>query len=276
VFFEQFLPYLPDLALLIGAGVVAGFVAGLLGVGGGTVTVPVLYYWFLHMKASEDAAMHAAVATSLATIIATSLSSSRAHEKRGSVDQDLVKSWGPYIAGGAVVGVCLATYMDGESLRGFFSVFLLCVGLYMFFVPNNKLQGDGFPPIFWQRAISVLIGTISSLAGIGGGSMSVPFMSFCNVPMQRAIGTSSALGTIIALPGTFSFIISGWGAEGLPPFSLGYVNLLGLAVLLPTTALLAPVGAKAAHSIDKKLLRRIFGVFLAFVAAKMGWGLITH
>ncbi len=268
--------YLPDLAMLVAAGTVAGFIAGLFGVGGGTVTVPVLYYWFTHMGISQDVAMHVSIATSLATIIATSLSSSRAHEKRGSVDQDILKIWGPFIGGGSVLGALLAAQMSGDTLRLVFGSFLILISFYMLMGKHGKVIRDSLPIANIQRAIAAFIGTFSSLVGVGGGALSVPTLAAYNVPMQRAVGTSSAFGVIIALPGAAGYILSGWGHEGLPPYSLGFVNLMGLAVLLPTTALLAPVGAKVAHFLSREVLRRIFGAFLLFIAGKMLYGVLIH
>jgi uncharacterized protein len=266
--------YLPDIALLLAAGCVAGFIAGLFGVGGGTVTVPVLFYWFTHMHASPDVAMHIAVGTSLATIIATSLASSRAHEKRGSVDHDLLKIWGPPIAVGSILGGLLAGYISGTSMRFIFGGFLIFVALYMLLGKEGKVLRQTLPSNNVQRFIASLIGTLSSVVGIGGGAFVVPTLTSCNTPIQRAVGTSSALGVVIAIPGAIGFIIGGWGHEGLPPFSLGYVSLMALVVLLPTTALLAPVGAKVAHRLSRETLRRVFGAFLLFIAGKMLWGVL--
>lgn len=273
---NELVQYLPDLALLVGAGVIAGFIAGLFGVGGGTVTVPVLYYWFTHMGISDDVAMHVSVATSLATIIATSLSSSAAHEKRGAVDHDILKLWGPFIGGGSIVGALLAGLLSGTEMRLIFGSFLVFISGYMLFGKHGKVLRDSLPVANAQRAIAAFIGTFSSIVGVGGGALAVPTLASCNVPMQRAVGTSSAFGVIVAIPGAIGFIISGWGHEGLPPYSLGYVSLMGLLVLLPTTAMLAPIGAKVAHHLNRELLRRLFGGFLLFIAGKMLWGVLIH
>lgn len=270
---DSLLAFLPQLALLLGAGLVAGFVAGLFGVGGGTVTVPVLFYWFLHMNVPSDTAMHVAVATSLATIIATSIASSRAHERRGAIDRRILDHWAPFIAVGSIVGAALAAVVSGAVLRGLFGGFLLGLAIYMLVGPYGHVLGKRLPSVPWQRLMAGFIGTLSSLAGIGGGAVSVPVMTLYNVPMQKAAGTSSAFGVIIAIPGVIGFIVSGWEHAGLPVFSLGYVNLLALAVLLPTTAIMAPVGANIAHGLNKELLRRMFGVFLTVVAVKMLWSL---
>ncbi len=267
---------LPDLLLLAGAGLIAGFVAGLFGVGGGTVTVPVLFHWFLLMGASENSAMHVAVGTSLATIIATSLSSMRAHNKKGAVDMEIIRNWGPFVAGGACLGVFLASLFSGDTMRGIFGGFLLCIAFYMLTTREGKVAFTELPRLAIQRTIAGVIGAISSLVGVGGGAMSVPALSLYGVPLPKAVGTSSAFGMMIAVPGVIGFILSGWGKFGLPAMSLGYVNLLGLAVLLPTTALMAPIGAQAAHKLSRPKLRLVFSLFLTFVAVKMLWNLLMR
>jgi uncharacterized membrane protein YfcA len=272
---DSLLSYLPDVAFLLVAGTVAGFIAGLFGVGGGTVTVPVLFYWFLHMKVPADIAMHTAVATSLATIIPTSLASARAHNLKGSLDRDLLKTWMPYIAVGSVFGVTLAAFLSGYALRGVFGGFLILVALYMLLGREGVVLRAHLPSLRSQKLFAVFAGGISSVVGVGGGAVSVPYMTLYGIPMQRAIGTASAIGMIIAIPGTLGFILSGWGQVALPPFSLGYVNMLGFMVMLPATILMAPVGAKLAHKLSRQLLRRTFGAFILFVAAKMLWGLLS-
>lgn len=267
--------FLPDVGMLIGAGLIAGVIAGLFGVGGGTITVPILFHWFLHIGVPPDQAMHTAVGTSLATIIATSWSSARAHEKRGSVDHAIVKDWTPFIAGGAMLGVLIASWLSGDAMRGVFGSFLAAIALYMLCTKETTVLYNGMPQGIIKMIATVSIGALSSIVGIGGGSMVVPMMTLGGVAMQRAVGTASAFGSVIAIPGTIGFIVSGWGQANLPPFSLGYVNLLSLAILLPVTALAAPWGAKLAHKLNRAVLRRIFSIFLLFISLKMLWGLIT-
>lgn len=267
-------PLLYDLIVLTVSGLLAGFIAGLFGVGGGTVTVPILFHWFLHMGVSDDVAMHAAVGTSLATIISTSLSSSRAHYKKGSIDGNILYLWAPFIALGAVVGVVLAAFASGVIMRSVFGSFLLLIALYMLFTREGKVLFPSLPGYNGQRAMAGGIGALSSLVGVGGGAISVPIMSLCGVPLRMAVGTSSAFGMMVAIPGTIGFIISGWNVQGLPPYSFGYLSLLGLLVLLPTTAFTAPLGAKAAHKLSRSFLRFSFAIFLTFVAGKMLWGVL--
>jgi uncharacterized membrane protein YfcA len=269
-------PLLYDFIILVFAGLLAGFLAGLFGVGGGTVTVPILFHWFLHQGISDDIAMHVAVGTSLATIISTSLSSSSAHRKKGSIDDDLLYIWAPFIALGSVMGVILASHFSGEAMRLLFGSFLLTIALYMLFTKEGKVLFPHLPSFWKQRGMAAGIGTLSSLVGIGGGAVSVPVMSLFGVPLRTAVGTSSAFGMLIAIPGTIGFILSGWGLQGLPEYTLGYVSLMGLLVLLPTTAATAPLGAKVAHMLPRKFLRLGFSLFLTFVAGKMLWGLLVH
>ncbi len=273
---DNIVQYLPDIAMLVAAGSVAGFIAGLFGVGGGTVTVPVLYFWLSHMRISPDVAMRVSVATSLATIIVTSLSTSRAYEKSGSVDYDILKRWWPFIGGGSVLGSFIAGMMSGDTMRLFFGGFLLFIAGYMLVGKTGNVLRDRLPNLNMQRVIAAFIGLFSSIVGVGGGSLIVPMLSAYNVPMQRAVGTSSAFGMVIAIPAAIGFIISGWGHEGLPPYSLGYVSVMGLLVLIPMTAILAPVGAKVAHALSRDLLRRIFGVFLLLIASKMLCDVLIH
>jgi uncharacterized membrane protein YfcA len=268
--------FLTDVIILTISGLLAGFVAGLFGVGGGTITVPILFHWYIHMGGvSDDVAMHVAVGTSLATIITTSYSSSRAHRQKGSVDDQLLYIWAPFICLGSILGVILAAQFSGAALRGTFGFFLLAIAIYMLFTPEGKTMFGKLPTLWLQRAIAGSIGTLSSLVGIGGGAISVPVMSLFGVPLRMAVGTSSAFGMLIAIPGTIGFVISGLGTEGLPPYTLGYVSFLGLLVLLPTSAFTAPIGARLAHKMDRTFLRKIFSLFLTFVSAKMLWGLLV-
>lgn len=268
--------FLSDLLMLVFAGLAAGFIAGLFGVGGGTVTVPILFHWYEHMGVASGTAMHVAVATSLATIITTSLASSKAHRKNNAIDEAILYIWGPFIVLGSIIGVVLATIVSGDAMRGIFGFFLITIALYMLFSREGKAVFHGLPGYWVQRVLATFIGALSSLVGVGGGAISVPVMSVLGVNLRYAVGTSSTFGFLIAIPGTIGFIFSGMGAEGLPPYTLGYVSLLGLLGLLPTTAITAPLGARLAHKLNRSVLRRIFALFLTFISAKMLWGLLIH
>ena len=256
------------LALAV-VGCCSGFLAGLLGVGGGIVIVPALFYVFDFLNIDPDIRAHLAVGTSLATIVPTSLISLHSHRKRDAVDGALLKSWGPLVALGVVIGVIIAAFVEGEALTGIFGVVALIVCAYMLFSLEGTRLKDGLPGQPWRSLVALTIGSISTLMGIGGGTLSVPILSLFNYPLRRAVGTASAIGLIIAVPGTLGFILNGWGEDGLPPFSLGYVSLVGFAAIVPTAVLFAPYGARAAHAMKVGWLRKSFALFLGITGVKM-------
>lgn len=260
---------------LLGAGVVAGLLAGLLGVGGGVVVVPALFQTFLLLGVDEDLAMHVAVGTSLACIIPTSISSIRSHVRRGAVDTALLKGWAPWVCAGTIAGSLIAGHVRGPVLTGMFGAFAACVAAQLSLTPERARLAERPPKGPLRAVIGVVIGTVSAMVGIGGGSLTVPTLSVTGVPMRTAVGTSSAVGFIIASPGTLGFIWSGWGTSGLPALSLGYVSLLGLALITPTSMSAAPIGARIAHTIPPRTLRLIFALFLASMAARMLWSALT-
>lgn len=257
------------------AGVVAGILAGALGVGGGIVIVPALSTLFLFLNVPEAVLMQLAVGTSLATIMATSISSMRAHYKRGSLDVGLLKSWVPGVAVGVVLGAAIARYVHGDVLAGVFAVVALAAAGHLMFTPEGAKLADGLPKNPARAGIGGVIGLVSSLMGIGGGTMSVPVMTLCGIPVRTAVGTSSGIGLVIAVFGTAGFIWAGWGQPGLPAFSLGFVNVLGFIVIVPMTVLTAPLGARLVHALSPVLVKRFFAVFLTVTAVKFGWQLLT-
>lgn len=257
------------LAALLLAGCTAGLLAGLFGVGGGTVLVPALFQVFIGYGYSPDTAMHLAVATSLATIIPTGISSARAHHWRGAVDKSVLRMLAPSVAVGALCGAAVSGYFKGLVLTMLFAVFASIIAALMlrgkkgFALVKQLPQGAG------RHGLGAFIGSLSALLGIGGGTISVPTLAACGYAMPVAVGTGAALGLAIAVPGTLGFIISGWGAQGLPPFSLGYINLVAVAVIAPMSVLFAPQGAKLAHWLPEVWLRRGFAGFLLLVAGRM-------
>lgn len=255
-------------------GLVGGFVAGLLGVGGGIVIVPVLDIALGSFNVDPSIRMKVAVATSLATIMATSLASARAHHRAKAVDLALLKSWGPMIFIGVVLGTIIAGFVDGKVLSAVFATTALVVAANMLLRAKNHELFDDFPNGVVKSALGVLIGTISAMMGIGGGTLGVPIMTLFGTDIRRAVGTASAIGFIIAIPGTIGYILTGWNAEGLPPFSLGYVNLAAVAAIIPLSMLAAPWGAKTAHTVPRQVLSYGFGAFLILTAIKMFSGLI--
>lgn len=261
------------LAAFAVASVVAGFAAGLLGVGGGIVTVPVMQSIFSVMGLPEDVAMQVAVGTSLLTIIPTGYMSARSHYKRGSIDVSLIKLWGPLALAGVITALVIARYVDGRVLQAVFAAVAFLVAADMIIRRNGGKVTDGFPNRFVRGLCGYLIGGFSTLMGIGGGTLSVPVLSAVGYEIRRAVGTASALGPIIAIPGAIGFVINGLGVDGRPPFSLGYVNLVAFAMLLPAGMFMPALGAKAAHSIEPRTLKLVFAAFLLVTAARMTWGL---
>lgn len=256
------------LLILLGTGVIAGLLAGLLGVGGGLVIVPLLAIVLESQGISPDVIMHVAIGTSLATIIITSLSSIRAHHKRGAVQWPVFRQITPGILFGSWLGAMIAGWLDGTVLKVFFGLFMLAVATQMLTgaapKPHRQLPG----PVGMFSAGSV-IGTISAIVGIGGGTMSVPFMSWCNVPLRQAVATSSAIGLPIAIAGATGFVMTGWAVDGRPDFSLGYVSLPAFASIVVASILFAPVGASLAHRLPPMVLRRFFAVFLVVLGVRM-------
>lgn len=254
---------------LVMAGVVGGLVAGMLGVGGGIVIVPVLYHVLAGLGVDESVRMQVAVGTSLATIIPTAISSLRAHNKKGVVDWALLRAWVIPMIVGVGIGTMLAGMVSGPNLALIFAIVAIPVAINMAFGKDSWRLAHAIPAGHGGWAIAGSIGWLSAMMGIGGGTLGVPTMSLCNYPIHRAVGTASAFGVIIAIPGALGMMAGGWGAHGLPPYSLGYVNLLGFILIAPVSALMAPVGARTAHMIDRKRLRRVFALFIAITAARM-------
>lgn len=262
-------------AALLVTGVVAGVLAGLLGVGGGIVIVPVLYHLFTLLGIDESVRMHVAVGTSLATIIPTSIMSARAHRRRGSLNRELLGRLIPPVVVGVLIGSVLSGYFSGRVLTMIFATVALLVALNMAFKRDGFALGDGLPGPAGTALIGVSIGGISTLMGIGGGTLSVPLLNAFRTPMHMAVGTGAALGMIISLPGAIGFLINGIGVPNLPPATVGYVNLLGMALIVPATMLTTAWGARLAHAIDARRLRQVFAAFLALTALRMFYGLLA-
>lgn len=256
---------------LVIAGVVGGLIAGMLGVGGGIVIVPVLYHVLAGLGFDPSLRMHLAVGTSLATIIPTSISSLHAHAKRGTVDWALLKSWAVPMILGVAIGTALASYVNGRTLTLVFGIVALPVAINMAFGKEGWRLADRLPGGAGGWAIAGGIGWLSSMMGIGGGTLGVPIMSHCNYPIHRAVGTAAAFGVIISIPAAIGMAAGGWGAPGLPAYSLGYVNLLGFVLIAPASVLMAPVGAHLAHMMDKHRLKLMFALFIAVTALRMLW-----
>jgi len=253
-------------------GAVAGFFAGLLGVGGGAIMVPVLALMFAAQSFPETHLMHLALGTSMAAIVFTSISSLRAHHGHGAVRWPIVRTIAPGILLGTFLGAQLASLIPTRPLAIFFTLFMSYVAFQMLAnikpKPSRQLPGK-----FGMFAVGSGIGAISALVAIGGGSLSVPFMTWCNVKMHDAIGTSAAIGFPIAVAGTVGYLVGGWNATGLPQWSFGYVYLPALAACVVASMLTAPVGARAAHRLPVATLKKIFAGVILLLLAKMVHGL---
>lgn len=254
---------------MLAAGCLAGVLAGLFGIGGGIVIVPVLELILGFLGVDPAIRMHVAVATSLAVIIPTSISSARAHHVKGAVDLDVARRWGVFILIGAVLGAWLASQFHSRVLAAVFATLALLVALKMVLVPDKVSLTDRIPGSPLVNLIPVTIGVFSAMMGIGGGTFSVMTLALFNVPIHRAVGTAALLGLFIALPGAIAFVAAGWGDPRLPAGSLGFVSMIGFACIAPTTVLCAPLGAKIAHSFSAGKLKLLFGAFLLFAAIRM-------
>ena len=259
------------IAQLAALGLATGFLAGLLGIGGGMLMVPFVTYLLGQQQVAPDLAVKMAIATSMATILFTSISSVRAHHQRGAVRWDLVLRLAPGIVlGGLVASLGVFALLKGSFLAIFFGVFVSFSALQMFLdrkpAPTRQMPGTG-----GQVAAGSAIGFLSGLVGAGGGFISVPFMVWCNVPIRNAVATSAALGFPIALSNVLGYVVGGQSVPGLPTASWGYVWLPALAVIASCSVLTAPLGARSAHGLPVHLLKRVFALLLLSLAGYMLW-----
>jgi uncharacterized protein len=257
------------LIVLAAAATVAGFMAGLLGVGGGIIMVPALYYAFTVLDFDIITRMHLSVGTSLAIIIPTSIISTKTHMEYDAVDFKMVKSFGIYILLGVIAGTFLAVNLKTPALILFFSIFAFFVGLFFIFLREKLVDNPKKISVIIKNIFGAIIGFISIPLGIGGGSLMVPFMRTFGYDIRKSIGTAAAVGFLIAISGTITMITGGKVINNVTtPFSVGYINLLGFLVFVPVTMLMARIGAKAVYKINKKLLSKIFGIFLLIVSTR--------
>ena len=261
--------YLPVLALLLAAGALAGFIAGLLGVGGGIVIIPVLYMMFDLLDVGGAWRMHMAVATSLLIIIATNLSSVRAHNRKGGVLWPIVRDWWLALVFGSVSGMMLAKQLQSDVLVFFFVALVVFIAVKMLLPLDGKLIATELPKGKKRFVAPAVIGLFSTIMGIGGGSFSVPYLTLYGVAIRQAVGTASLAGLVISVTGSFSFIIGGLGEQGLPDFSLGFIYLPAFVIIAPVSVLCAPLGATVAHKISHRALSVIFGLFLLSATTSM-------
>jgi len=251
------------------AASVAGFMAGLLGVGGGIIMVPALYYAFTVLDFDIATRMHISVGTSLAIIVPTSIISAKTHMEHKAVDVNLVKSFGIFIILGVIGGTFLAVNLRTSDFILFFSIMAFIVGLFFIFFRDKFLENPKKIKDSIKNISGVAVGFISVLLGIGGGSLMVPFMRTFGYDIRKSIGTASAIGILIAISGTITMITGGEIINNIStPYTIGYINLFGFIVFVPVTMLMARIGAKAVYKIDKKLLSKIFGSFLIIVSIR--------
>jgi uncharacterized membrane protein YfcA len=261
--------YLLLIAAMLVTGGVSGILAGLLGIGGGIVIVPVMEAALTYVGVDEAIRMHVSVGTSLATIIPTSIASSRAHHRRGAVDLALVRRWSLFVLLGALAGTAIAARVHSDVLSIVFAVVALVVALKMILPLEGRSIAPQVPKGPLVPLLPGCIGAVSSMMGIGGGTLSVAVLTLFNQPIHRAVGTAALFGLAISLPGTIGFMIAGLDDPRVPPGSIGYVNLLGFAVISPATYLAAPLGAAIAHRLSRRRLSLLFGIFLVIVAVRM-------
>ncbi len=257
-------PELINFALFLLTGAMVGLLAGLLGVGGGLLVVPILLYLLPQLGVDPSQVTHIAVATSLATIVFTSIASVKAHNRHGTVIWWVFRAMTPGIVLGGIIGSFAARFIESDNLKMVFGVFALLIAMQMIFKfrPAEKSREPGKLRLFFSGSI---IGSFSTLVGIGGGSLTVPYLIFWKTNMARAVGTSSAIGLPLSISGTIGFIISGWGAPDLPNWSLGYVFLPAFLGIVMVSSFTAPIGARLASKISGKLLSRVFASFLIVV-----------
>ncbi|MES2256966.1 MAG: sulfite exporter TauE/SafE family protein [Pseudomonadota bacterium] len=257
-----------NIALYLTLGAFAGILAGLLGVGGGTVIVPVLTFIYAAQLFPPEYTLHLALGTSMASILFTSIASLRSHHRRGAVNWAVVRQLTPGIVIGTLIGVWLTAHMSSKLLKLIFVCFAYFVAVQMLMnikpKPSRQLPDGG-----GMLASGGAIGVVSSFVGIGGGTLSVPFMTWCNVPLHTVIGTSAALGFPIAAAGALGYIVNGWHVAGLPAHSLGFVYLPALVAIAGASVLTAPLGARMAHALPVAKLKKMFALLLFIVGSKM-------
>lgn len=261
------------LALCAG-GALAGFLAGLLGVGGGAILVPVLYELFSALGVDESIRMHMVLGTSMAVIVPTALRSFSGHRARGAVDMTVWRRLAPWVAGGVVLGVITAKYASTAALKWVWVVAGSAIALKMAFGREDWRLGNHIPESQGLELTALLIGLLSALMSIGGGMFIVALLTLFNMPILNAVATSSGFGPIISIPGALGYMWAGWGVPLRPPFSIGFVNVLAAALIFPASMVAVPFGVRVAHAIPKRKLEIAFALFLACVVARFLWSMV--
>ena len=271
---ENIIDLMPLALALSGAGIIAGVIAGVFGVGGGAVLVPVFYQLFAYLGVDDAVRMHLCVGTSLGIIVPTSIRSFKGHLAKGAVDTGMLKAIALPIVIGVVIGSLLAAYVPADGLKAVFAGVACLIGLKMLLGRADWRLGDDLPGQPGMGMIGVGIGTLSTLMGIGGGVFGNTVMTMYGRPIHQAVATSSGLGVLISIPGVLGFMAAGWGREGLPPLSLGYVSLIGVALVIPASVLAAPIGVRIAHAISRRRLEMAFALFLFFVSIRFFYAML--
>jgi len=257
---------LPFVLGLVAAGAVAGFLAGLFGIGGGAVLVPVFYQMLTALGFDPAITMHLSVGTSLAIIVPTSLQSFSKHKARGVVDMSVLRSFLIPVPLGVICASIVTAFLSGASLRVIFAVIAFVLALKLLFARDNWRLGNDLPGGAGRGFAGWLIGFFSTFMGIGGGIMNNTFMTLYGRPMHQAVATSAGVGVLISIPGALGYVWAGWGVSGLPSLSFGFVNLMAIAVIIPLTLLITPLGVRLAHALSRRQLEIAFGLFLLFVS----------
>jgi uncharacterized protein len=260
--------------LLLMAGAASGFLAGLFGIGGGTVLVPAFFQVYGAIGVPDEIKMHLAVGSSLAIVLVTSLRSVAAHRKHGVVDEALLRGWRVAVPTGVLLATVTVAYLTSGALRGVFACVCVMIAAKLLFGKEKWRLGDELPGNPVNSAVGVSIGFLSTLMGIGGGVLNNTYMTAYGRPIHQAVATSAGVGLLIGLPGFLGYVWAGWDRPGLPPFSTGYVNWLSVALLIPLSVIITPYGVRAAHALTKRRLEMLLGLYLLAVAARFGWSLV--
>ena len=261
-------------AAIAAAGVVSGLMAGIFGIGGGAVLVPVFYQVFGMLGVDEAVRMHLSVGSSLGIIVPTSIRSFLGHKARGAVDMDLLRSYIIPVPAGVVLASLTAAYISSAGLRTIFAIITLLVAFRLIFNRETWQIGSDIPGNPARAVAGALIGYLSTLMGIGGGVLNNTFMTLFGRPMHQAVATSSGVGVLIAIPGTFGYIWAGWGNPLLPVASTGFINWIAVALIIPIALIVTPYGVRVAHALKKRQLEIGFGLFCIFVSVRFFLSLV--
>lgn len=253
---------------LIASGFAMGFLAGLFGIGGGAILVPALYEAFRAIGIEQSVLMHLCLGTSLAVMIPTTIASFRSHRARGTVDEAFLKRVAPWIVAGVVIGALIARVAPSRTLQWIWALCGGALALKMALSRDEWKIADDVPRSWLTEIVALLIGLFSTLMSIGGASIMVAFMTLFGRPLLPSVSTSSGLGPLIAIPGALGFIWAGWGLSGLPPFSLGFVSLIGAALIIPVSVYAAPIGVRVGHGLEKRKLEVAFAAFLGIMSLR--------